>query len=222
MVALAAAPGRSSGMILVPQAPRLPGREHVEPAQAGKTSVLYCLQDAVAEGPPASRPAPQPTVGLNLGGVDLGGVPVTLWDVGGATTLRRLWPDYYAEAQGVAFVVDAGDQGRWAEAAHALQAALGARAGFRDRVSGLPGWFMGSAACAGDCLTACPWTTFLVLSCRWCLWGGREREGIWDVHRGDCKEAGDLPGISSLPSQRSCECTCGAATGHPVDGTAPS
>lgn len=110
-------------------------REHAEPAQAGKTSVLYCLQDAVAGGSPAPRPPPQPTVGLNLGAVELGGARLTLWDVGGAAALRRLWPDYYAEAQAVAFVVDAGDRARWAEAAQALQAALGARWGEGGRPS---------------------------------------------------------------------------------------
>jgi signal recognition particle receptor subunit beta len=52
---------------------------------------------------------------------------VTLWDVGGS--MRGIWAQYYDEADGVIFCVDAADGARFGEAARALDAILAATAG---------------------------------------------------------------------------------------------
>jgi len=41
-----------------------------------------------SSGPP---PATRPTVGLNVGRLNLGGAAVMLWDLGGAAGLRTIW-----------------------------------------------------------------------------------------------------------------------------------
>lgn len=54
-----------------------------------------------------------------------------MWDVGGQDKIRPLWRHYYEDAQGVIFVVDSNDAGRFAEARNELQSML-AEAELRD------------------------------------------------------------------------------------------
>lgn len=44
-----------------------------------------------------------------------------MWDVGGQDKIRPLWRHYYEDAQGVIFVVDSNDAGRFQEARNELQ-----------------------------------------------------------------------------------------------------
>lgn len=50
-----------------------------------------------------------PTVGLNIGRVNLSGVQVVMWDLGGQESLRTLWDKYYMECHGLVYVVDSSD-----------------------------------------------------------------------------------------------------------------
>lgn len=56
---------------------------------AGKTTLLNALTAAGAAS--AAPPSTRPTVGLNVGRLDVGGCAVMLWDLGGAAGLRTIW-----------------------------------------------------------------------------------------------------------------------------------
>jgi ADP-ribosylation factor related protein 1 len=61
---------------------------------AGKTSLMHALVAAGAgagAGAGAATPATRPTVGLNVGRLDVCGASVMLWDLGGAAGLRVIW-----------------------------------------------------------------------------------------------------------------------------------
>lgn len=47
-----------------------------------------------------------PTVGLNVGRLDINKAELLLWDLGGQPGLRSIWDKYYADSHGVIFVVD--------------------------------------------------------------------------------------------------------------------
>jgi len=55
------------------------------------------------------------TVGLNIGKIDIGGVRMNFWDLGGQEELQALWDKYYAECHGVVYVIDSSDPDRLQE-----------------------------------------------------------------------------------------------------------
>lgn len=61
-----------------------------------------------------------PTLGQNVASVQVNGVILKFWDVGGQDVLREMWPEYYSSAHGVVFVIDACDRDRVAECKQAL------------------------------------------------------------------------------------------------------
>jgi ADP-ribosylation factor related protein 1 len=96
---------------------------------AGKTTlleqskILFKLQGNGPGKVPLDRIPP--TVGLNIARLDIGSLLVLVWDLGGQTSLRQIWQRYYAEAQGLVFVVDASSPARFAEAKLALDGLCG-------------------------------------------------------------------------------------------------
>ena len=96
---------------------------------SGKTTLLEHMKASCVRGhipaPPEAIPA---TVGMNLFKAAVQGMDVTLWDVGGSAAMRGIWPQYYGEADGLVFVVDATERARFPEAAAALQRLLEATA----------------------------------------------------------------------------------------------
>merc|ERR1712113_8612 len=52
------------------------------------------------------------TVGMNLGKIDVGGVRLNFWDLGGQEELQALWDKYYAECHAIIYVVDSSDRER--------------------------------------------------------------------------------------------------------------
>ena len=76
---------------------------------AGKTALLYSLQ--LGE----SLEYTVPTIGFNVEKVNIGNIEIHMWDLGGQTRFRSLWPHYFAQADGVAFVVDCNDVDRLEE-----------------------------------------------------------------------------------------------------------
>ena len=72
---------------------------------AGKTTLLNALvasggavggsgsggASAASASSSAPPPTTRPTVGLNVGRLDMGGAAVMLWDLGGAVGLRTIW-----------------------------------------------------------------------------------------------------------------------------------
>lgn len=86
---------------------------------AGKTAVLYTLK---LEEPVQYT---MPTIGFNIEEVTMGNVNIKMWDIGGQTTFRKMWPHYFEQANGIAFVVDSNDVDRFElvrEELHALVA----------------------------------------------------------------------------------------------------
>jgi|TARA_B110000091_G_C13722782_1_gene435539 small GTP-binding protein len=88
---------------------------------AGKTAVLYALQ----LGEPLECTVP--TIGFNVETVAVGNITIKMWDIGGQTKLRALWPHYFEKANGVVFVVDSNDVGRVSVARAELHALLSSK-----------------------------------------------------------------------------------------------
>ena len=89
---------------------------------AGKTSALEQMKAIFLGLNPASKIPP--TVGLNIGRMQVNRAKLILWDLGGQATLRGIWEKYYAEAHGLIYVVDASDPDRFEESRAVLQQLL--------------------------------------------------------------------------------------------------
>ncbi|QDZ24152.1 ADP-ribosylation factor-like protein [Chloropicon primus] len=84
--------------------------------KAGKTTCMAALKGEPTED--ASQ-----TWGFNSEKVELSNVSVEVYDLGGGSSIRRIWENYYAEVHGIIFVVDASDEARLSEAKTAFQEA---------------------------------------------------------------------------------------------------
>ncbi|XP_060535732.1 uncharacterized protein LOC132707799 [Cylas formicarius] len=84
---------------------------------AGKTTILYKLKlgEIVTT---------IPTIGFNVETVEYKNISFTVWDVGGQTKIRKLWRHYFANTDGVIYVVDSNDRERIAEAESELHSML--------------------------------------------------------------------------------------------------
>ena len=82
---------------------------------AGKTSLVASLQRKPVLEPSPTLGFSQPAV------VRCNGAVVTLYDVGGGSSIRDIWPAYYAEAHAIIFVLDQSDRSRFGEAAEAFK-----------------------------------------------------------------------------------------------------
>mmetsp|Transcript_24042 Transcript_24042/g.37713 ORF Transcript_24042/g.37713 Transcript_24042/m.37713 type:complete len:182 (+) Transcript_24042:124-669(+) len=84
---------------------------------AGKTTILYKLKlgEIVTT---------IPTIGFNVESVEYKNIFFTVWDVGGQDKIRPLWRHYFANTQGLIFVVDSNDRDRTAEAKDELHRML--------------------------------------------------------------------------------------------------
>mmetsp|Transcript_27973 Transcript_27973/g.59450 ORF Transcript_27973/g.59450 Transcript_27973/m.59450 type:complete len:194 (-) Transcript_27973:34-615(-) len=90
---------------------------------AGKTTMLEQLKAAF--GLPALAPEKVvPTIGMNIGKIKVDGVQAVLWDLGGQLSLRSLWHNYFAEVEGIMFLIDSQDRARMVEAKEALYGIL--------------------------------------------------------------------------------------------------
>jgi len=92
--------------------------------KAGKTTLLEKLkaQYSKLEGLPPDRIVP--TVGLNIGRVEVLNSKLVFWDLGGQLGLRSIWEKYYEEAHAVVFVVDAACPSRFEDSKSALEKVL--------------------------------------------------------------------------------------------------
>lgn len=60
------------------------------------------------------------TVGLNVGKIEVNGVILNFWDLGGQKELQLLWDKYFLEAHGIIWVVDSSDRARLSESIEAF------------------------------------------------------------------------------------------------------
>lgn len=93
---------------------------------AGKTCVLESLKTRFSPMPGLAPAQIVPTVGLNLARLEVPADGATtrttcvFWDLGGAFGLREIWERYYAECDGVLFVMDAAADAETSEDEHAV------------------------------------------------------------------------------------------------------
>lgn len=73
------------------------------------------------------------TVGLNIGKIDISGVRLNFWDLGGQEDLQSLWDKYYAESHGVIYVIDSSDRERLQESKEAFDKMV-----VNDSLNGVP------------------------------------------------------------------------------------
>ncbi|CAN1158849.1 Protein WHAT'S THIS FACTOR 9, mitochondrial [Linum perenne] len=92
--------------------------------KAGKTTLLEKLKTVYSnsEGIPPDRIVP--TVGLNIGRLEVANSKLVFWDLGGQIGLRSIWEKYYEEAHAVVFVIDAASPSRFEDAKSALEKVL--------------------------------------------------------------------------------------------------
>lgn len=55
------------------------------------------------------------TVGLNIGQIDMQGIRLSFWDLGGQQELQSLWDKYYQESHAIIYVIDSHDRERMGE-----------------------------------------------------------------------------------------------------------
>lgn len=83
---------------------------------AGKTTLLEQMKGIFKKTPGIPPDKIPPTIGLNLGKMDVANAQCRFWDLGGQERLRSIWGKYYADAHALIFVVDSADPVRFEEA----------------------------------------------------------------------------------------------------------
>ena len=84
---------------------------------AGKTTILNFLQ----YGRPEST---SPTFGVDVEELDLFGLKLKVWDLGGQREFRKLWGEYVEKSNALIYVVDGADRDRIDEAAQEFHKAI--------------------------------------------------------------------------------------------------
>jgi len=84
---------------------------------AGKSTLLHLLKTGTLT-------IAQPTGNAQHEEFQIGGVTISAHDVGGHKAARRIWSQYFAELNGIVFLVDSADPERLAECRHELDSLL--------------------------------------------------------------------------------------------------
>jgi ADP-ribosylation factor-like protein 2 len=66
----------------------------------------------------------QPTLGFNIKTIEHKGYKLNVWDVGGQSSIRSYWRNYFEQTDGLIFVIDSVDQQRMELAAKELHSLL--------------------------------------------------------------------------------------------------
>ena len=65
-----------------------------------------------------------PTEGFNLKVLNIEGVDLSVWDLGGQQELRKYWSNYYNKTHALIYVIDSADEDRVEEAGIELRSLL--------------------------------------------------------------------------------------------------
>ena len=87
---------------------------------AGKTTFMEQCKMIFGQKKMSLHKIP-PTVGLNVAKLDVQNTIVTIWDLGGQSSFRKIWPHYSEMAHGIIFVVDSCNEERFVEAREELK-----------------------------------------------------------------------------------------------------
>ena len=87
------------------------------------------------------------TVGMNLGKIDVNGVRLNFWDLGGQEELQALWDKYYAECHAIIYVVDSGDRERVEESKQAFDKMIK-----NENIKGIPLLVAANKQDLADCM----------------------------------------------------------------------
>ncbi|KAI3659475.1 hypothetical protein MP638_004537 [Amoeboaphelidium occidentale] len=82
---------------------------------AGKTTLLEKIKSLYLGVPGLPPDKITPTIGLNIGKLDIGHSRLQIWDLGGQTDLQKIWNEYYDSCHAIMFVIDSCDVSRIAE-----------------------------------------------------------------------------------------------------------
>jgi small GTP-binding protein len=72
---------------------------------AGKTTTMYQMKMS-------ETVRTIPTIGFNVETMEYKGLTMTMWDIGGQDSIRKLWKHYYEGTDALIFVVDSSDRER--------------------------------------------------------------------------------------------------------------
>ncbi|KAI8378596.1 ADP-ribosylation factor family-domain-containing protein [Blakeslea trispora] len=76
---------------------------------AGKTTLLERIKSIYTGTNGLDPDKIAPTVGLNIGKVNIKSSRINFWDLGGQKDLHSIWERYYSECHAIVFVVDSTD-----------------------------------------------------------------------------------------------------------------
>ncbi|KAA0033632.1 ADP-ribosylation factor-related protein 1 isoform X1 [Cucumis melo var. makuwa] len=92
--------------------------------KAGKTTLLEKLKSLYSNLEGLSPDRIVPTVGLNIGRLEVLNAKLVFWDLGGQPGLRSIWEKYYEEAHAVIYVIDAACPSKFEDSKSALEKVL--------------------------------------------------------------------------------------------------
>ncbi|XP_022923138.1 ADP-ribosylation factor-related protein 1-like isoform X2 [Cucurbita pepo subsp. pepo] len=92
--------------------------------KAGKTTLLEKLKSLFSNLEGLSPDRIVPTVGLNIGRLEVLNAKLVFWDLGGQPGLRSIWEKYYEEAHAVIYVIDAACPSKFEDSKSAMEKVL--------------------------------------------------------------------------------------------------
>ncbi|XP_013190042.1 ADP-ribosylation factor-related protein 1 [Amyelois transitella] len=115
---------------------------------AGKTTYLEATKTKFTKKYKAMNPNRiTTTVGLNIGKIDVEGVLLNFWDLGGQQELQSLWDKYYAECHAVIYIVDSSDRERISESKETFDRMIAS-----EHLSGVPLLVLANKQDIPDCM----------------------------------------------------------------------
>ncbi|XP_037078125.1 ADP-ribosylation factor-related protein 1-like isoform X2 [Pollicipes pollicipes] len=115
---------------------------------AGKSTYLEAAKTKFSKGYRSLNSSKiTTTVGLNIGQVDIAGIRINFWDLGGQEDLQSLWDKYYAECHAVIYVVDSADRQRMDESKEVFDRVIGS-----EHLIGVPLLVLANKQDIPDCM----------------------------------------------------------------------